>query len=150
MQVNDGLSIWKQWLTATNTKIKKTPRLGNKRLKCFSTNILKLTIDELNYLLCKFVKEIRQPNGAEYAADRIYYLCLCIQYYLFENGCINNIFVDDLYQPFINALDEVARTFSGNKDTSRKYWCFMEKYVELKVKSQGYSKLIQLYIQDLV
>lgn len=134
LQVIDGLNVWKQWLSILNMKIKKSARLENKKPKLFSTNILNLTISELNYLLCKFVKEIRQPNGAEYAPDSIYHLCLCIQCYLFENGCINNIFVDNLYQPFINALDEVVRKFASIKDSSRKYWAILVKYLELLLK----------------
>ena len=35
-----------------------------------------MTANELNYSLCLFVKEVRKPNGAEYAPDTIYYLCL--------------------------------------------------------------------------
>lgn len=116
LQVSEALSVWNRWLAAKNI----LACLANEKPKLFGTNILKLTIDELNYLLCKFVKEIRQQNGAEYAADSVYYFCLRIQQYLFLNGSINNIFLNDLYQPFINALDEVARKFSGFKSTSRK------------------------------
>ena len=46
------------------------------RLKLFKTDLLQCTADELNYSLCLFVKEVRKPNGDEYAPDSIYYLCL--------------------------------------------------------------------------
>nr|CAH7745896.1 unnamed protein product [Callosobruchus chinensis] len=61
-------------------------RIGKilRRCKLFKTEILQLTSDELSYSLCLFVKEVRKPNGAEYAPDTIYYLCLGIQQYLFE------------------------------------------------------------------
>lgn len=48
----------------------------SKKVKLFKTDILQLTADELNYSLCLFVKEVRKPNGTEYAPDTIYYLCL--------------------------------------------------------------------------
>ncbi len=47
-----------------------------RRLRLFKTDILQCTADELNYSLCLFVKEVRKPNGDEYAPDSIYYLCL--------------------------------------------------------------------------
>lgn len=102
------MNAWKQWVTTKNTELEKSSR----RVKLFKTEILQLTADELNYSLCLFVKEVRKPNGAEYAPDTIYYLCLGIQQYLFENGRIDNIFCDPYYEKFTDCLDEVARKFS--------------------------------------
>ncbi|XP_046687465.1 zinc finger MYM-type protein 3-like [Homalodisca vitripennis] len=84
----------------------------NKKIKPFKSDILQLTADELNYSLCLFVKEVKKPNGSEYAPDTIYYLCLGIQQYLFENGRIDNIFTDSYYEPFTDSLDEVAKKFA--------------------------------------
>ncbi|CAH0561946.1 unnamed protein product [Brassicogethes aeneus] len=103
-----GVNAWKQWVTTKNTELEKSSR----RVKLFKTEILQLTADELNYSLCLFVKEVRKPNGAEYAPDTIYYLCLGIQQYLFENGRIDNIFCDPYYEKFTDCLDEVAKKFS--------------------------------------
>lgn len=60
-----------------NTQLEKASQT-NRKLKLFKTDILQLTADELNYSLCLFVKEVRKPNGDEYAPDSIYYLCLGI------------------------------------------------------------------------
>lgn len=103
-----------------NDQIEQAAAAANKKAKTFNMNILKLTTDELNYLLCLFVKEVRKPNGMEYAPDTIYYLCLSIQQYLLENGRIDNIFTDSFYEPFTNALDEVAKKFSEVNDATRK------------------------------
>ncbi|KAL3289740.1 hypothetical protein HHI36_023137 [Cryptolaemus montrouzieri] len=103
-----GVNAWKQWVTFKNAELEKSSR----RLMLFKTEILQLTADELNYSLCLFVKEVRKPNGAEYAPDTIYYLCLGIQQYLFENGRIDNIFCDAYYEKFTDCLDEVAKRFS--------------------------------------
>ncbi|CAG9855419.1 unnamed protein product [Phyllotreta striolata] len=103
-----GVNAWKQWVTTKNAELEKSSRL----VKLFKTEILQLTADELNYSLCLFVKEVRKPNGAEYAPDTIYYLCLGIQQYLFENGRIDNIFCDAYYEKFTDCLDEVAKKFS--------------------------------------
>lgn len=72
LQYTFGVNAWKQWVTTKNTELEKSSR----RVKLFKNEILQLTADELNYSLCLFVKEVRKPNGTEYAPDTIYYLCL--------------------------------------------------------------------------
>ncbi|XP_017876880.1 zinc finger MYM-type protein 3 isoform X2 [Ceratina calcarata] len=106
-----GVNAWRQWIVAKNAELEKqsTP---TRKIKLFKTDLLQLTADELNYLLCLFVKEVRKPNGAEYAPDTIYYLCLGIQQYLFENNRIDNIFTDSYYERFTDCLNEVAKKFS--------------------------------------
>lgn len=111
-----GVNAWKQWVLTKNTEIEKS---GNKR-RPFKQEILQMTADELNYSLCLFVKEVRKPNGSEYAPDTIYYLVLGIQQYLYENGRIDNIFTDPYYERFTDCLDEVARKFSVLYNDSRK------------------------------
>ena len=80
------------------------------RLKLFKTDLLQCTADELNYSLCLFVKEVRKPNGDEYAPDSIYYLCLgmflviliifisiCSQFVYFCNRLKNYYFFTFVY-----------------------------------------------------
>lgn len=67
-----GVNAWKQWVTTKNAELEKS----SIRRKPIKAEILQLTADELNYSLCMFVKEVRKPNGAEYAPDTIYYLVL--------------------------------------------------------------------------
>ncbi|XP_063697034.1 zinc finger MYM-type protein 4 isoform X1 [Culicoides brevitarsis] len=103
-----GVNAWKQWVVTKNAELEKS----SFRRKPFKTEILQMTADELNYSLCLFVKEVRKPNGSEYAPDTIYYLVLGIQQYLYENGRIDNIFTDIYYEKFTDCLDEVAKKFS--------------------------------------
>ncbi|KAI4495560.1 hypothetical protein M0802_008572 [Mischocyttarus mexicanus] len=107
-----GVNAWRQWVVAKNAELEKqsTPL---RKMKLFKTDLLQLTADELNYSLCLFVKEVRKPNGAEYAPDTIYYLCLGIQQYLFENNRIDSIFTDSYYEKFTDCLNEVAKKFSA-------------------------------------
>ena len=72
MQYTFGVNAWKQWVMTKNAEIEKS----SIRRKPFKSEILQLTADELNYSLCLFVKEVRKPNGSEYAPDTIYYLVL--------------------------------------------------------------------------
>ncbi|XP_039495396.1 zinc finger MYM-type protein 4 isoform X1 [Drosophila santomea] len=103
-----GVNAWKQWVMTKNADIEKS----SMRRRPFKTELLQMTADELNYSLCLFVKEVRKPNGTEYAPDTIYYLVLGIQQYLYVNGRIDNIFYDPYYERFTECLDEVARKFS--------------------------------------
>lgn len=67
-----GVNAWKQWVATKNADFEKS----SIRRKPIKQEILQLTADELNYSLCMFVKEVRKPNGSEYAPDTIYYLVL--------------------------------------------------------------------------
>lgn len=93
-----------------NAQLEKD-RTQGRYVKPFETDLLKLRADELNFTLCMFVKEVKKPNGEDYAADSILYLTLGIQEYLFENGRIDNIFTDVYYEPFTNTLHDVVKDF---------------------------------------
>ena len=74
-----GVNAWKHWVVSKNAQLDLASG-GRNRLKKFKTDILACSSDELNYSLCLFVKEVRKPNGEQYAPDSIYYLCLGEQY----------------------------------------------------------------------
>lgn len=129
-----GVNAWRQWANTKSIEFEKTlsSSIPNaKKTNIFKLDLLKLTASELNYCLCLFVKEVRKPNGSEYAPDTIYYLCLGIQQYLFENGRIDNIFTDMAFELFTNTLNEVAKRFTElfNDVTSNKISSFNAKYM---------------------
>lgn len=117
------MNAWRQWVVNKNLELEKaSAAAGNRKpntIKLFKPEILQLTADELNFSLCLFVKEVRKPNGTQYAPDTIYYLCLGIQQYLFESGRIDNIFTDPYYEKFTEALDEVCSKFSALYNDTR-------------------------------
>lgn len=71
-----GVNAWKHWVIQKNAQLEKVSKQGSGKLKMFKTDMMGCTADELNYSLCLFVKEVRKPNGEEYAPDSIFYLCL--------------------------------------------------------------------------
>ena len=72
-----GVNAWKHWVVQKNAQLEKVSKQGTGgKLKMFKTDMMGCTADELNYSLCLFVKEVRKPNGEEYAPDSIFYLCL--------------------------------------------------------------------------
>jgi len=81
-----GVNAYKHWVLQKNAQIEKaaaasgTPiagRLGGPRgVRQLKLDPLHCTADELNCALCMFVREVRKPNGDQYAPDSILYLCL--------------------------------------------------------------------------
>jgi len=83
-----GVNAYKHWVLQKNAQIEKaaaasgTPmagRFGGPRgFRPLKLDPLHCTADELNCALCMFVREVRKPNGDQYAPDSILYLCLGI------------------------------------------------------------------------
>ncbi|KAL3881355.1 hypothetical protein ACJMK2_027804, partial [Sinanodonta woodiana] len=121
-----GVNAWKHWVIQKNTQLEAVSK-GSGKLKMFKTDLLQCTPDELNYSLCLFVKEVRKPNGEEYAVDSIYYLCLGIQQYLFENGRIDNIFTDVYYEKFTECLNEVLQKYEPKLNPQGQLVCRIEE-----------------------
>ena len=82
-----GVNAYKHWVLQKNAQIEKAAaasgspmaggRLGSARgLRPLKLDPLHCTADELNCALCMFVREVRKPNGDQYAPDSILYLCL--------------------------------------------------------------------------
>jgi hypothetical protein len=68
----------------------------------------------------------------------MYYLCLCIQYYLIKHDRIDNIFCDPFYRTFISTLDEIAHNFiKAYNDTG--------KYMDKKTGRQSSTSVCILY-----
>jgi hypothetical protein len=73
-QFTYGVLAFRKWIKEKNSEL----AVSGKNAKPFKTDILQLSTEELNYTLCMFVKEVRKPDGDEYAPDIIFYLCLGI------------------------------------------------------------------------
>ncbi|XP_061176722.1 zinc finger MYM-type protein 4-like isoform X2 [Saccostrea echinata] len=122
-----GVNAWKHWVVQKNAQLEKVSKQGSGKLKMFKTDMMGCTADELNYSLCLFVKEVRKPNGEEYAPDSIFYLCLGIQQYLFENGRIDNIFTDMYYEKFTECLNELLIHYQPKVNAAGQLVCRIEE-----------------------
>ena len=78
-----GVKAWRLWVLQKNIQLEHQPGsikskavLPYKGTKLLKTDLLQCRADELAYSLCMFVKEARKPNGEEYAADTMFYMCL--------------------------------------------------------------------------
>ncbi|VDI58276.1 Hypothetical predicted protein [Mytilus galloprovincialis] len=122
-----GVNAWKHWVVLKNNQLDKVTKQGSGKLKLFKTDMLQCSADELNYSLCLFVKEVRKPNGEEYAPDSIYYLCIGIQMFLFENERIDNIFTDIYYEKFTECLNEVLQRYTPKLNAAAQIVCRIEE-----------------------
>ncbi|TRZ01840.1 hypothetical protein DNTS_004280 [Danionella cerebrum] len=109
LQYEYGVNAWKKWVCWRNSQPNmETPKFGM-RTMVPKEDLLKCCTAEISYGLFKFVSEARRPNGEKYSPDAIYYLCLGIQKYLFENNRMENIFTDVFYTKFCQELTNILK-----------------------------------------
>ncbi|XP_041054700.1 zinc finger MYM-type protein 2 isoform X3 [Carcharodon carcharias] len=112
-----GINAWKHWIVTKKAKSEETFEMDgiNSALLAksahFKEELLSYTAAELDCGLAEFVKEVRRPNGECYAPDSLYYLCLGIQKYLYENDRNDDIFSDPCYHTFNEAFNTILRSW---------------------------------------
>lgn len=107
LQYMFGVSAWKKWAKKRNAQLRR--KLSTE--KPFKEEILDLPPNDLNIALLLFLQEVRKPDETEYAPDTIYYFCLGIQQYLFENDRPDNIFWDPPYTKFNSSFNKLTGRF---------------------------------------
>ncbi|XP_028675546.2 zinc finger MYM-type protein 4 [Erpetoichthys calabaricus] len=106
-----GVNAWRNWVQWRNTQTETEElRFGARPVKP-KEDILQCSSAELSYGLCQFIKELRRPSGDKYSPDSVFYLCLGIQQYLFENGRIENIFTDLFYSKFTMEITKMLKSW---------------------------------------
>ncbi|XP_026144608.1 zinc finger MYM-type protein 4 isoform X2 [Carassius auratus] len=109
LQHEYAVNAWKEWVRWRNAQPNmETPRFGSRSMT-LKEDLLKCCTAEISYGLCKFISEVRRPNGEKYSPDSIFYLCLGIQQYLFDNNRMENIFADVFYTKFCQELTNILR-----------------------------------------
>ncbi|XP_042195437.1 transcriptional regulator QRICH1 isoform X3 [Callorhinchus milii] len=114
LKPEEGLAIWKSWAQTKNAEFEKDSEnrpapIGRRQPLRFQEDLLSSAVAELNYGLCLMLKEARNPEGEAYDPDMLYYICLCLQKYLFENGRVDDIFSDIYYTRFTEKLHDVLK-----------------------------------------
>lgn len=116
LQSSIGLEAWNQWVIVKMFEKEKSSMSAEVVSKI---ELADLSAEALNNSLSLFVKEVRKPDGTEYAPDTIFYFALSIQMYLIGKQRIDNIFTDPCYEEFSTCLDEIVQkffTFYANAD----------------------------------
>ncbi|XP_018112084.1 glutamine-rich 1 L homeolog isoform X3 [Xenopus laevis] len=116
LKPEEGLQVWKNWAQTKNAELEKESQnrlapIGRRQLLRFQEDLISSAVAELNYGLCLMSKEARNMEGEPYDADVLYYIFLCIQKYLCENGRVDDIFSDNYYIKFSEWLHEVLKNY---------------------------------------
>ncbi|XP_051892341.1 zinc finger MYM-type protein 4-like isoform X2 [Pristis pectinata] len=141
-----GVKAWKRWVQFRNEKGEPTEelRFGSRPMK-LKEDILSCTAAELSFGLCQFIREVRRPNGEKYEPDSIFYLCLGIQQYIFENSRIDNIFTDLYYTKFTSELTKALKCWQPQLLPSGQLFCRIEEEHLWECKQLGaYSPTVLL------
>ncbi|XP_075962356.1 uncharacterized protein LOC142965335 isoform X3 [Anarhichas minor] len=103
-----GIDSWKRWIQwrETQTNLVSSPALMLKE------DVLRCSVSELSDSLCCFITEVKRPDGEPYSPDSLFYLCLSIQQYLFDNGRRENIFSDLTYNKFATKFTKILKSFN--------------------------------------
>ncbi|XP_060622473.1 transcriptional regulator QRICH1 isoform X2 [Anolis sagrei] len=114
LKPEEGLEVWKSWAQTKNAELEKEAQnrlapIGRRQLLRFQEDLISSAVAELNYGLCLMSREARNSEGEPYDPDVLYYIFLCIQKYLFENGRVDDIFSDLYYIRFTEWLHEVLK-----------------------------------------
>ncbi|XP_040102881.1 glutamine-rich protein 1 [Oryx dammah] len=114
LKPEEGLEVWKNWAQTKNAELEKDTQnrlapIGRRQLLRFQEDLISSAVAELNYGLCLMTREARNGEGDPYDPDVLYYIFLCIQKYLFENGRVDDIFSDLYYVRFTEWLHEVLK-----------------------------------------
>ncbi|KAL0978054.1 hypothetical protein UPYG_G00165360 [Umbra pygmaea] len=115
LKPEEGLDVWRLWVQRKNAELDKEEQnklapIGRRQALRFQQDLVSSAVAELNVALALMTQEARGLEGEKFEPDALYYIFLCIQKYLFENGRVDDIFSDQYYTRFSQwlhkALDE--------------------------------------------
>ncbi|XP_067468322.1 uncharacterized protein [Thunnus thynnus] len=138
-----GIDAWKRWIqwreSQTNLDLVS---LHNTVLK---EDVLCCSAAELSDGLCRFITEVKRPDGEPYSPDSLFYLCLSIQQHLFNNGRMENIFSDLIYSKFLTVFTKILKDFKPSITASSHIHFRIEEEFLWDCKQLGaYSPVILL------
>ncbi|XP_036434609.1 glutamine-rich protein 1-like isoform X3 [Colossoma macropomum] len=116
LKPEEGLMEWRLWAQKKNTELEKEQRnrlapIGRRQLLRFQDDLLSSSIAELSLGLALMTQEARGLEGESLEDDMLYYIFLCIQKFMFDNGRVDNIFTDRYYQRFQQSLHKILNSW---------------------------------------
>uniref|UniRef100_I3KRM1 Glutamine-rich 1 n=1 Tax=Oreochromis niloticus TaxID=8128 RepID=I3KRM1_ORENI len=112
LKPEEGLEVWRLWVKRKNAELSKreTTKLapiGRRQPLRFQEDLVSSAVAELNLGLSLMTQEARGSEEEQFAPDVLYYVFLCIQKYLSENGRVDDIFNDPYYTRFCESLHKI-------------------------------------------
>ncbi|XP_071376856.1 transcriptional regulator QRICH1-like [Centroberyx affinis] len=112
LKPEEGLEVWRLWVLRKNAELSKQEQtklapIGRRQPLRFQEDLVSSAVAELNVGLALMTQEARGPEQEEFAPDVLYYVFLCIQKYLSENGRVDDVFSDPYYTRFSQCLHKI-------------------------------------------
>ncbi|KAM6947032.1 transcriptional regulator QRICH1-like isoform 5-T6 [Lycodopsis pacificus] len=112
LKPEEGLEVWRLWVKRKNTELNKQEKtklapIGRRQPLRYQEDLVSSAVAELNLGLSLMTQEARGSDEEQFTSDVLYYVFLCIQKYLFENGRVDDIFSDPYYTRFCGCLHKI-------------------------------------------
>uniref|UniRef100_A0A1A7WNX3 Glutamine-rich 1 n=1 Tax=Iconisemion striatum TaxID=60296 RepID=A0A1A7WNX3_9TELE len=117
LKPEEGLDVWQLWAQRKNAELDKLDKnklapIGRRQALRFQEDLVSCAVAELAMGLSLMTIEARGLEGETYEADVLYYVFLCIQKYLFDNGRVDDIFSDQYYSRFALSLHQILEPWT--------------------------------------
>ncbi|XP_058486916.1 transcriptional regulator QRICH1-like isoform X1 [Solea solea] len=112
LKPEEGLEVWSLWAKRKNAELSKREKvtlapIGRRQPLRFQEDLVSSAVAELNLGLSLMTHEARGLEDEQFAPDVLYYVFLCMQKYLSENGRVDDIFSDPYYTRFCESLHTI-------------------------------------------
>ncbi|XP_028431068.1 glutamine-rich protein 1 isoform X2 [Perca flavescens] len=112
LKPEEGLEVWRLWVKRKNAELNKQEKnklapIGRRQPLRFQEDLVSSAVAELNLGLSLMTQEARGSDEEQFTSDVLYYVFLCIQKYLSENGRVDDIFSDPYYTRFCGCLHKI-------------------------------------------
>ncbi|CAG06870.1 unnamed protein product, partial [Tetraodon nigroviridis] len=112
LKPEEGLEVWCLWARRKNEELErlgqtKLAPIGRRQPLRFQEDLVSSAVAELNLGLSLMTQEARGLDEQPFSSDVLYYVFLCIQKYLSENGRVDDIFSDPYYVRFCESLHKI-------------------------------------------
>ncbi|XP_014851727.1 PREDICTED: uncharacterized protein LOC106923279 isoform X2 [Poecilia mexicana] len=136
-----GVDAWRKWIQwrESQTSLDLLPMAAGR------SDILRCSSSELSDGLFLFIREAELPEEDSCPPDGLFFLCLSIQQYLFENRRVENIFTDQNYQKFSSELTRILKRSRPSMSVHRGVASRVEEEFLWECKQLGaYSPIVLL------
>lgn len=117
LKPEEGLEVWRIWAQRKNAELEKGDStklapIGRRQALRFQEDLVSSAVAELSMALSLMTQECRGMEGETYEADVLFYVFLCIQKYLCDNGRVDDVFSDPYYARFSQSLHRILEPWT--------------------------------------
>ncbi|XP_068454461.1 transcriptional regulator QRICH1-like isoform X1 [Clinocottus analis] len=119
LKPEEGLEVWRLWAQRKNLELEKSDTnklapIGRRQALRFQEDLVSSAVAELCMGLSLMTTEARGLEEESYEADVLYYVFLCIQKYLCDNGRVDDVFSDQYYTRFAHSLHQILEPWRSS------------------------------------